>query len=114
MPGASHGCDLSIVGSFCQRTIYIHIYFTYIHCSCVCNLFIALQDALVNSNCTTPFCAFNGNLDVWVDVGDKRYGIEGMCPSPCVLVHVCECMNGFMCVYVCMGFFFEWKSGCRG
>lgn len=25
-----------------------------------------------------PFCAFNGNLDVWVDLGDKRYGIEAL------------------------------------
>lgn len=25
-----------------------------------------------------PFCAFNGNRDVWVDVGDKRYGIQAL------------------------------------
>mmetsp|Transcript_37183 Transcript_37183/g.87944 ORF Transcript_37183/g.87944 Transcript_37183/m.87944 type:complete len:449 (+) Transcript_37183:144-1490(+) len=25
-----------------------------------------------------PFCAFNGNRDVWVDVGDKRIGIEAL------------------------------------
>jgi len=25
-----------------------------------------------------PFCAFNGNRDVWVDIGDKRIGIEAL------------------------------------
>mmetsp|Transcript_6 Transcript_6/g.16 ORF Transcript_6/g.16 Transcript_6/m.16 type:complete len:410 (+) Transcript_6:138-1367(+) len=39
---------------------------------------MSVHDALNKSNCKTPFCAFNGNLDVWVDVGDKRFGIEAL------------------------------------
>mmetsp|Transcript_13543 Transcript_13543/g.37499 ORF Transcript_13543/g.37499 Transcript_13543/m.37499 type:complete len:301 (-) Transcript_13543:37-939(-) len=36
---------------------------------------LALQDLLVSSDVKLPYCAFNGNRDVWVDVGDKRHGI---------------------------------------
>jgi IMP and pyridine-specific 5'-nucleotidase len=28
------------------------------------------------SNCALPFCAFNGGRDVWVDVGNKRVGVQ--------------------------------------
>ena len=31
----------------------------------------------MQSGVTLPYCAFNGNRDVWVDVGDKREGILG-------------------------------------
>ncbi|KAJ1467559.1 IMP-specific 5-nucleotidase, partial [Baffinella frigidus] len=27
---------------------------------------------------TVPFCAFNGNRDVWVDLGSKKFGIEAL------------------------------------
>ena len=33
---------------------------------------------LLKGRAKVPFCAFNGNLDVWVDLGDKRYGIEAL------------------------------------
>lgn len=36
---------------------------------------LAVQDALVSADIKLPYCAFNGNRDVWVDVGDKRHGI---------------------------------------
>lgn len=36
---------------------------------------LAVQDALVTADVHLPYCAFNGNRDVWVDVGDKRHGI---------------------------------------
>mmetsp|Transcript_30485 Transcript_30485/g.59550 ORF Transcript_30485/g.59550 Transcript_30485/m.59550 type:complete len:408 (+) Transcript_30485:44-1267(+) len=38
---------------------------------------MSVHDALRN-HAKVPFCAFNGNLDVWVDLGDKRYGIEAL------------------------------------
>ena len=39
-----------------------------------------VQEALVQSVLELPYCAFNGNRDVWVDVGDKRHGILGQTP----------------------------------
>mmetsp|Transcript_15223 Transcript_15223/g.22266 ORF Transcript_15223/g.22266 Transcript_15223/m.22266 type:complete len:410 (+) Transcript_15223:112-1341(+) len=43
---------------------------------------LAIQDKLTQKNTLSklkvPFCAFNGNRDVWVDVGDKRYGIQAL------------------------------------
>ncbi|EKX46275.1 hypothetical protein GUITHDRAFT_163029 [Guillardia theta CCMP2712] len=42
---------------------------------------LAVQDKLMHyseGRGVVPFCAFNGNRDVWVDVGDKRYGIEAL------------------------------------
>jgi len=41
---------------------------------------LAIQDKMMTKSTfpegmKVPFCAFNGNRDVWVDVGDKRYGI---------------------------------------
>ena len=26
-----------------------------------------------------PYCAFNGGNDVWVDIGNKRVGVMGLC-----------------------------------
>ena len=38
---------------------------------------LRVQDELEKSdNVTLPFCAFNGGSDVWVDVGNKRVGVE--------------------------------------
>lgn len=34
--------------------------------------------ALVASGTQLPFCAFNGGRDAWVDVGNKRIGVEAM------------------------------------
>mmetsp|Transcript_26316 Transcript_26316/g.41160 ORF Transcript_26316/g.41160 Transcript_26316/m.41160 type:complete len:283 (+) Transcript_26316:1234-2082(+) len=41
---------------------------------------LTVQDKIMTSKQTVkvPFCAFNGNRDVWVDVGDKRIGIEAL------------------------------------
>lgn len=41
---------------------------------CVLRVHAALKDAGV----TIPFCAFNGGSDVWVDVGNKKVGVEGL------------------------------------
>ena len=41
---------------------------------------------------TLPFCVFNGGRDTWLDVGNKRVGVEalqaffGLAPSTCLHV----------------------------
>ena len=41
---------------------------------------------------TLPFCVFNGGRDTWLDVGNKRVGVEalqaffGLAPSSCLHV----------------------------
>lgn len=39
----------------------------------------ALQQMNGGSGPTLPFCAFNGGSDAWVDVGNKRVGVEVLC-----------------------------------
>jgi IMP and pyridine-specific 5'-nucleotidase len=34
------------------------------------------SELTMGSNCALPFCAFNGGRDVWVDVGNKRVGVQ--------------------------------------
>ena len=34
------------------------------------------QELLEKRNSEIPYCAFNGGRDVWVDVGNKRVGVE--------------------------------------
>lgn len=37
------------------------------------------SNSLVSQHKTAPpFCAFNGGSDVWVDIGNKRVGVEGL------------------------------------
>ena len=37
---------------------------------------LAAQNDLHHSGINIPFCAFNGGSDVWVDVGNKLYGVQ--------------------------------------
>jgi len=37
---------------------------------------LTIQSELVNSKTKLPFCAFNGGRDAWVDVGNKRVGVQ--------------------------------------
>jgi len=37
---------------------------------------LAAQNDLNQSGVTIPFCAFNGGSDVWVDIGNKLYGVQ--------------------------------------
>jgi len=42
---------------------------------------LTLQDVIMthpDAPTGIPFCAFNGNRDVWVDIGDKRIGIQAL------------------------------------
>jgi len=45
---------------------------------------LAIQDKMTQKSTfgpqgsPVPFCAFNGNRDVWVDVGNKSYGIQSL------------------------------------
>ena len=42
---------------------------------------LTVQDKLLNLETgppRVPFCAFNGNRDVWVDLGSKKFGIEAL------------------------------------
>jgi IMP and pyridine-specific 5'-nucleotidase len=45
---------------------------------------LAIQDKMTQKSTfgpagsPVPFCAFNGNRDVWVDVGNKSYGIQAL------------------------------------
>ena len=37
---------------------------------------LRIQSELDNSKINLPFCAFNGGRDAWVDVGNKRVGVQ--------------------------------------
>ena len=37
---------------------------------------LRVQEELEKSNTQLPYCAFNGGSDAWVDVGNKRVGVE--------------------------------------
>ena len=39
---------------------------------------LTVQAALKRANVQTPFCAFNGGNDVFVDIGNKSIGIRGL------------------------------------
>lgn len=39
---------------------------------------LRVLDALRQKDLDLPYCAFNGGQDVWVDVGNKRVGVQGL------------------------------------
>ncbi len=51
--------------------IHVYIYILYIYNI----IYICIY---LYTSSPVPFCAFNGNRDVWVDVGNKSYGIQAL------------------------------------
>jgi IMP and pyridine-specific 5'-nucleotidase len=53
---------------------------------------LRVLDALRCADLNLPYCAFNGGQDVWVDVGNKRVGVQALQQEfgidPCTCLHV--------------------------
>jgi len=39
---------------------------------------LAAQYTLIESGIDIPFCAFNGGADVWIDIGNKLFGVQSL------------------------------------
>ena len=54
---------------------------------------LRIQTELENCKVNLPFCAFNGGRDAWVDIGNKRVGVQvlqsylGIPPGTCQHKH---------------------------